>query len=564
MTVKDYTGGLKFAIMVNSLEVQKWQYESIEAILKEGYANPVLIIMPDKTSLSRPSFWKRLVGYSWQTILFRKYYQHLFKPNVFKRKNINELLEKLPVITCKIRKKKVSEYFSEEDIALIQSYEPDFVLKFGFGILRGDILTCTPMGIWSFHHGDEQKYRGVPPAFWELFNRDFKSGAILQRLTEKLDSGVILRKGQFSTINHSWKANLEQSINLSKNWPADVCREIVCQNTFPDQVEGVSSNAPIYSVPGNTSFVYFLLKQFVNKLRFHFNEMLKVEIWQTGLVKARTADILSGLQYIIEDEDVEWVKSKNNNTYYADGFAVKISERILLLFEDYSYKNRKGHITAVWFSERNNIFSKPVTILSELWHLSYPFILKHEGEIYCMPECKEHNSIELYKLDTQAMKLVPYRTMIEGIAAVDPTLIFHQNHWYLFFTSGNATNIELHIWHAEKLDDKFEPHVLNPVKSDISNSRPAGSLFYLDGKLYRPAQDASRTYGGRIIINEIKILSEDYFLEMAVSVLEPPASFSGLHNLSFAGDYMYFDCKKTGFSSANFMYQLKRKTGLIK
>lgn len=564
MTVNDYSGGLRFAVMVNSMEVQKWQYDSIESLVKEHTSKPVLIIVQDKTSAIKPSFWRRLVEYPWQNILFRKYYQYFFKPLAFKTKSLKELVKEVPVIKCQVKKRKVSEYFTEEDIAIIKSYKPDFILKFGFGILKGEILTCSPMGIWSFHHGDEQKYRGVPPAFWEVFNRDPKSGAILQRLTEKLDGGVILRKGHFKTINHSWKANLDQSISFSKNWPADVCREIICQNTFPDQIEGVSTTAPIYKVPGNTTFVYFLLKQFVNKIKFHFNEIFYAEIWQTGLIKARTADILSGLQYTIEDEDVEWVKSKNNNSYYADGFAVKINERILLLFEDYSYSGKKGHISAIWYSERNASFSKPVNVLDEPWHLSYPFIFKYEGDIYCMPECKAHKSVELYKLDILSMKLVPYRTLIEGLEAVDPTLVFHQNHWYLFFTAGNATNVELHIWHAEKLEDEFVPHVLNPVKSDISNSRPAGSLFYLDGKLYRPAQDASRTYGGRIIINEIKILSEDSFLEMAVNILEPPASFLGLHNISFAGDYMYFDCKKMGFSTANFFYQLKRKTGFIK
>jgi hypothetical protein len=46
--------------------------------------------------------------------------------------------------------------------------------------------------------------------------------------------------------------------------------------------------------------------------------------------------------------------------------------------------------------------------------------------------------------------------------------------------------------------------------------------------------------------------------------LEPPPGFTGLHNVSFAGDYMFFDCKRMAFSWSNFFYQLKRKTGLIR
>ncbi len=564
MTVKDYSEGLRFAVMVNSMQVQRWQYESIESLLAESGISPVLVICRVHEDLKKSSLWKRVKEYKWNNLLFKKYYQYIFSPESFKLKRIDKLLSDVPVIKCKTTKKKFSEYFSDDDIQSIRSYNPDFILKFGFGIIRGEILTCSPMGIWSFHHDDEQKYRGVPPAFWPIQNNDPKSGAILQRLTEKLDSGIILRKGLFKTIDHSWRANLDQSINLTKNWPADVCREIIIQNTFPEPSEGVSSNAPILKVPGNVSFMLFLFKQLANKIKFHFTEMFSCEIWQTGLIKARTADILSGLQFSIDDEEVDWLTAKNSDHYYADGFAIKEQERLLLLFEDYSYKGKKAHISSVWFSERDSTFTMPVSLLEEPWHLSYPFILKYKGITYCIPECKERKNLELYRLDIPTMKLVHERTLIKDIEAVDPTFIYHQNYWYLFFTSGHATNVELNIWHAENFEDEFVPHVLNPVKSNVGNSRPAGPLFYLDGKLYRPSQDCSRSYGGRVIINEVKILSDESFLEMAVNVLEPPSGFTGLHTVSFAGDYMFFDCKRIGFSWANFFYQIKRKAGLIR
>jgi hypothetical protein len=258
------------------------------------------------------------------------------------------------------------------------------------------------------------------------------------------------------------------------------------------------------------------------------------------------------------------LKAGNNDRYFADGFVVKEHERLLLFFEDYSYLKGKGHISHSWYSERDSSFSSPVTSLQEPWHLSYPFIFKNENKIYCIPESKDHGSVILYQLDPTTTQFKKVRTLIEGVNAVDPTLVFHKNHWYLFFTAGHASNVELHIWHSDSLEAEFKPHVLNPVKSNISNARPAGPLFYLDGKLYRPAQDCSRTYGGRIIINEVKILSEESFLEMAISVLEPPIGFEGLHNVSFAGDYMFFDCKNRSFSKANFFNQLKRKFGLNK
>lgn len=564
MTVRDYSEGLKFAVMLNSMQVQKWQYEAIESLLKVEGVKAVLIILRDNEAVSKISFWQKMIHYPWHQFLFKKYYQFIFRPESFRPKALDELLNHLPIVKCQVLKKRMSEYFRDQDLDAIATYNPDFILKFGFGIIKGEILTCTPLGVWSFHHSDEQKYRGVPPSFWEIVNNDTKTGAILQRITDKLDKGIILRKGLFKTINHSWKANLDQTISYSINWPADVCREILVQHTFPDQPEGVDSIAPLMKTPGNTTFLLFLLKLFFNKIRFHLDEIFRCEIWQTGIMKARTADILGSLQYVIEPEETDWLSAKDKNSYYADGFAIREHDRLLLFFENYNYRSRKGHISVSWFNERDNTFSNPTCSLEEPWHLSYPFIFKSGNDFFCLPESKTHGSLELYRLEPSTLKMTRVRTLIEGIEAVDPTLVFHQNHWYLFFMSGAATNVELQIWHAETLDGPFVPHALNPVKSNVGNARPAGPLFFLDRKLYRPAQDCSRTYGGRIIINEVKILTEDSFLEMAVGVLDPPKGFEGIHNLSFAGDYMYFDCKKMAFSRANFFYQLKRKFGLAR
>jgi methionyl-tRNA formyltransferase len=45
------------------------------------------------------------------------------------------------------------------------------LLRFGFNILSGEILTVARYGVWSYHHGDNDYYRGGPPHFWELVER---------------------------------------------------------------------------------------------------------------------------------------------------------------------------------------------------------------------------------------------------------------------------------------------------------------------------------------------------------------------------------------------------------
>lgn len=556
---------LKFAVMCNSMVLQQWQFDTLSLLLNSGKATPVLFILRKQENKNRNWHIKQFFSYEWTKILFRKYYQYFFRPVVFRPAEIDSITGSLPKIYCRpVVRKKYSEYFSDADIQAIQHHHPDFILKFGFGIVRGSILQAAPYGIWSFHHGDEQKYRGVPPAFNEILFNDPITGSVLQRLTETLDGGIILRKGYFPTINHSWKANLEQAINLSKKWPLDVCNEILAQNSFPSESVSGISNAPIFRVPTNFTFLTFLMKQMINKVSFHFAELIFTEKWQTGLVKARPADLVSEYSYNVDEEDAEWLGARGNNRYFADGFALKGEGRLLLVFEDYDYRKRQARLSSSWYAERESEFSAPTCILEEPWHLSYPFLFKADGQTWCMPESLSHGAIELYSLDQVAGKLLHHKTLVDGVAAADPTLVFHQNHWYLFFTPAHATNVELHIWHADTLDGPFEPHELNPVKADISNSRPAGSFFTLDGKLYRPAQDCSHTYGGRVIINEVKLLTDTEFLEMQVTSLQPPVGYTGLHTISFAGDYLYFDCKKPVFSLASSIWQFKRRMRLVK
>ena len=556
---------LKFALLCNGPMLQQWQRESLKLILEEGYASIELIIMPIAKSPAKLSWAKKIRHYTWNKLLFKKYYQYFFRPPLLQAVAFDDFLINVPVVRCNtIRKGKYSEYFSESDIRLIQSYAPDFMLKFGFGIVRGDILNCTPYGIWSFHHGDEQKFRGVPPAFWEIVKNEKVTASMLQRLTEKLDGGLILRKGYFPTITHSWKASLEQAIRLSLSWPADVCREIAELNSFPASEVDVNTTAPIYRMPGNLTLLHFLIRSLVNRIRFHLHEIFRAEKWQTGLIKMQASEILASATKQIDSASVNWIEAKEKHRYFADGFAVKEKDQLLLFFEDYSYCQRKAHISALYFNENEKSVMDVRMALKEPWHLSYPYLFNYENKIYCIPESLEHGSVELYELDVLTGKLEHVRTLVAGLSAADPSLVFHCQRWYLFFTPAHATNIVLNLWHADTLEGPFVPHILSPVKADIRNARPAGAFFEMDKKLYRPAQDCSQTYGGRVVINQIKALTATEFVETPVAAVEPPVGFSGLHTLSFSGDYLYFDAKKFVFISSSAKYQLKKRLRMAK
>ena len=86
------------------------------------------------------------------------------------------------------------DLYSERTIAYIKSRRPDVIFRSGFGIIREPILSLAPHGVLSYHHGDMRKYRGQPPAFWELYDGERQMKVTVQELSAGLDCGTIIKE----------------------------------------------------------------------------------------------------------------------------------------------------------------------------------------------------------------------------------------------------------------------------------------------------------------------------------------------------------------------------------
>ena len=67
----------------------------------------------------------------------------------------------------------------------------DVAVRYGFGLLRGDVLDAPECGVLSFHPADIRRYRGLgPPMAW-IEGRE-TVGVTLQRLTAEIDAGEVV------------------------------------------------------------------------------------------------------------------------------------------------------------------------------------------------------------------------------------------------------------------------------------------------------------------------------------------------------------------------------------
>jgi hypothetical protein len=170
-------------------------------------------------------------------------------------------------------------------------------------------------------------------------------------------------------------------------------------------------------------------------------------------------------------------------------------------------------------------------------HLSYPTVLEEEGTIWLVPESSRARQIRLFHADVFPDTWSYAATLLNGIVAFDPTLHHNEDGYWLWAAVapfGRGHSDELWLFHSQTLTGPWRPHGANPVVEDPRYSRPAGSLFTVEGRLFRPSQDRSRRYGGRIVLNEVLDLSVRRYRERPVATIEPEwyDGLVGTHTLS--------------------------------
>lgn len=542
------TKNLRFGLLCNSLVLEQWQADTIQQLIESGIY-PVIVLVNDNQEEAIRGL-KKLWLYPWKRLFFRLWSRYFFRPTSKKPADIQHFIATCEPLLCHTQRKGIANLFDQQTIELVRASGADFLLRFGFGIIKGDILQATTYGVWSFHHDDEQVIRGGPPGFWEIFYKHATNAVILQQLTESLDNGLILKKIRFRTIHHSYREHLDQLYFGASFLPLAVCRQILSGSFIR---AASSSTAKILHPPTNGQLLAFGWGSLRRRIIFHLNDLFRQEDWQVGIVK-RSDFEKTGLQ-----ADIQWLLRPNPTSYTADPFVVDFEGDTLLFFESYDYRYERGHLAMAKASEG---FKKYYKVLEREQHFSFPSVFVYEGALFCLPECFESRTIKLFRFEPDRQTFIEYQTLMNEVDAVDPLLWFHDNKWWLFFTKKNQPSVHLYLFIADQLTGPYRPHANNPVKSEIGSSRPAGLILEKDGKYFRPSQDCSSSYGIAVVVNEITEISEHSYSEKPVQRYEPQSGWKlrqGLHTINFSQHYMALDAKGFRFFYPVFYNRLLTK-----
>jgi hypothetical protein len=225
--------------------------------------------------------------------------------------------------------------------------------------------------------------------------------------------------------------------------------------------------------------------------------------------------------------------------FWADPFPHEKDGRHYIFFEELPFAAGRAHISVIEVNAAGPV-GEPVRVLERDYHLSYPFLVEEDGQLYMVPETANNHTVEIYRCVEFPHRWTLEKVLLRNVWAADATLHRADGRWWMFLamgSDGGEVNDELHLFSSSHLLGEWRPHRRNPVKSDVRRTRPAGKLFTQDGVLYRPAQICAPLYGSGMAIHRVVRLDEQEYVEEEVRRIEPAGAggILGIHTLNRAG-----------------------------
>lgn len=217
-------------------------------------------------------------------------------------------------------------------------------------------------------------------------------------------------------------------------------------------------------------------------------------------------------------KDIRWIRNLDYGRYwYADPFILSSSDKdVVILAEEWVRKEKKGRLAVLFCEKRRNGYrlKQRATLLEKDTHLSFPYVIEDNGQIYVVPENYQSGTVTLYRYDIDANKLV------EPIVLLNESLVNCQiakigKTYYMFGIQSGLPDSEagkrLLIYKSDSLFGDYK--ISQTIDNKLREERGAGRIFSSHGRIYRPAQSCEGGYGKSVLIYELTMDENGSFAE---------------------------------------------------
>jgi hypothetical protein len=408
--------------------------------------------------------------------------------------------------------------------------DADVVLDLGGGALGAD----PAQGVWRFRIGEDDE-PSLPFAREIALNRPTFETALLRRAGGREEA---LRTGRFGAPRW-YPATVRQTLAETAGWPAVLAGALARGTALAATPVELGDARPRAGALTRARFAASLARRAGEAV---FTALVERDEWNVGFAEGGGERLLSG-----EPLDVRWLPKPAPLTYIADPFFVERDGVRALFVEVFDYRDERGAIEAIVLDADDRIVRRE-RVIDLPTHLSYPYPVEIDGELYLMPENSAGGEVALYRCARFPDRWEREAAIFPAFDGVDTTLFVHDGRWWAFCTRySRGSTLALHAFHADAARGPWTPHALNPIVVDVASARPAGQPFRVGAALYRPAQDCSRSYGGGLVIARIDELTPTSYREEIVRRHDARAFgrwSDGVHTVSFAPGRLVVDGKR--------------------
>ena len=547
---------LRIGVLLNSGFQHAWVAEVLEHISRSNFARLELVVYNGEQDAKRSKLGKAIDFLrdekKRRSLLFNLYARwdrrQIAGPrDPFRETDCSALLKDVESIAVIPFRKRFVHRFPEDDLCRIRQKNLDVLIRFGFNILRGEILEAARHGVWSYHHGDNDFYRGGPPYFWEMVEGNPISGAMLQLLTEDLDAGRVLYKGFFATQQGlSWSRNRVQPYWGASSFIIQKLRQLHQQGWEAVERERPApapyqGRVKLYTTPTNRQMAHWLgprlagaaLAWVMSPLRH-----LRIDHWTLAIHRGSRTHLTAGSA--ADPGRFRWIQSPRGH-FYADPFLFSHGGKPWMFFEDFDYATRRGAIACGEVLADGGL-AKAAPVLERPYHLSYPCIFRAGKEIYMVPETRANGTVEIYRCERFPDKWEIAKVLLNA-SAVDTTVLSEGGiHWFFVtLREPRGGGLQLWLYYSADILGDWISHPANPISTDIRSSRGGGAIYREGERLIRPSQDCSGNYGRSFTLNEILVLNREEYRERPYCTVEAPKEMIGTHTYSRLDDIEAID-----------------------
>ncbi len=241
-------------------------------------------------------------------------------------------------------------------------------------------------------------------------------------------------------------------------------------------------------------------------------------------------------------QSFRWIDSPRG-CQWADPVICERDGHTWLFFEELVNPSRVGHICCGRLTADGDLVDVR-SVLQQPHHLSFPQIIVSGSDVFMLPESAQGGGVDLYRAVRFPDAWLLEKRLLD-FRCVDSSIFQAAGSWWMT-TSPQVVPGQTPITWLLRADRITGPWQFQPggvVASDVRVARGAGSVFTAAGRLIRPSQDGSVSYGYALILNEIVSLAEAPYRERIVCRIDAGwvPRLEGVHSYSRVGEWEAID-----------------------